>query len=86
MIWSGRTADSEVFHLKSEMIHLAPALAMLCAAQSQVPGFLPDDAWFRARVQEALDDPRPRIPAEEVEAEFAARRAVLRARIARGEK
>jgi hypothetical protein len=48
LIWSGRTADSEVFHLKSEMIHLAPALAMLCAAQSQVPGFLPDDAWFRA--------------------------------------
>ena len=33
------------------------------------------DAWFRRKVQEALDDPRPAIPDEEVEAEFAARRA-----------
>jgi DNA-damage-inducible protein J len=33
------------------------------------------DAWFRARVQEALDDPRPAIPHDEVEAYFAERRA-----------
>jgi DNA-damage-inducible protein J len=33
------------------------------------------DAWFRAKVQEALDDPRPAIPHEQVEAEFTARRA-----------
>ena len=33
------------------------------------------DAWFRAKVQEALDDPRPAIPNEEVEAHFAGRRA-----------
>lgn len=33
------------------------------------------DAWFRAKVQEALDDTRPDIPHEEVTAEFAARRA-----------
>ena len=33
------------------------------------------DAWFRKKVQEALDDPRPDIPGEEVEAEFAERRA-----------
>jgi DNA-damage-inducible protein J len=44
------------------------------------------DAWFRAKVQEALDDPRPGIPGEEVEAYFAKRRAELRARIASGEK
>jgi len=44
------------------------------------------DAWFRAMVQEALDDPRPGIPAEVVEAEFAQRRAELRARVAKGEK
>jgi DNA-damage-inducible protein J len=37
------------------------------------------DAWFRAKVQEALDDPRPAIPREEVEAHFAKRRpAALR--------
>jgi DNA-damage-inducible protein J len=33
------------------------------------------DAWFRAKVQEALDDPRPAIPHEKVEAHFAKRRA-----------
>lgn len=44
------------------------------------------DAWFRAMVQEALDDPRPGIPGDVVEAEFARRRAELRARIAKGEK
>jgi len=32
------------------------------------------DAWFRAKVQEALDDPRPDIPHDEVEAYFAKRR------------
>jgi DNA-damage-inducible protein J len=33
------------------------------------------DAWFRAKVQEALDDPRPDIPHEQVEVHFAKRRA-----------
>ena len=33
------------------------------------------DAWFRAKVQEALDDPRPDISHEQVEAHFAKRRA-----------
>ena len=33
------------------------------------------DAWFRAKVQEALDDPRPARPAEDIEAHFAKRRA-----------
>ena len=32
------------------------------------------DAWFRAKVREALDDPRPDTPHLEVAAEFAARR------------
>ena len=30
------------------------------------------DKWFRAQVQEALDDPRPSIPHEQVKAEWAA--------------
>jgi hypothetical protein len=34
-----------------------------------------DDAWFRAKVREALEDPRPAIPHAEVEAHFAGRRA-----------
>jgi DNA-damage-inducible protein J len=33
------------------------------------------DAWFRAKVQEALADPRPAVPDDEVEAHFAKRRA-----------
>jgi DNA-damage-inducible protein J len=33
------------------------------------------DAWFRAKVQEALDDLRPGVPHEDVEARFAGRRA-----------
>lgn len=33
------------------------------------------DAWFRAKVQEALSDPRPAIPHEKVEARFTKRRA-----------
>lgn len=44
------------------------------------------DAWFRAKVQEALDSKLPRIPHEEIKAEFAERKAQLRARIARGER
>ena len=33
------------------------------------------DAWFRAKVQEALDDPRPAVSHEKVKAHFAKRRA-----------
>lgn len=36
------------------------------------------DAWFRAKVQEALDDPRPGVPHEEVKTHFARRRAAAR--------
>jgi DNA-damage-inducible protein J len=38
------------------------------------------DDWFRAKVQQALDDPRQRIPDEEAKSHFAARRAALRKR------
>jgi len=33
------------------------------------------DAWFRAKVREALEDPRPGIPNGQVKARFAKRRA-----------
>lgn len=36
------------------------------------------DAWFRAKVQEALQDHRPDVPHDEVGAQFAARRAAAR--------
>ncbi|MFD1556108.1 type II toxin-antitoxin system RelB/DinJ family antitoxin [Paraburkholderia silviterrae] len=38
------------------------------------------DDWFKAKVQEALDDPRPRVSNEDVKAHFAARREALRKR------
>ena len=33
------------------------------------------DEWFRAKVEEALSDPRPVVPHKKVEAHFAKRRA-----------
>jgi DNA-damage-inducible protein J len=33
------------------------------------------DPWFRAKVQEALDDPRPAVAHNEVETHFSRRRA-----------
>ncbi len=33
------------------------------------------DAWFRGKVQQALDDLRPAMPHDEVEAQFTKRRA-----------
>ncbi|MBZ9989282.1 type II toxin-antitoxin system RelB/DinJ family antitoxin [Mesorhizobium sp. BH1-1-5] len=36
------------------------------------------DAWFRAKVREAIDDTRPDISGEQVEAHFAKRRAAAR--------
>lgn len=35
------------------------------------------DLWFRERVKESLDDPRPAIPHEDVKAQFAARKEAL---------
>lgn len=42
------------------------------------------DAWFLAKVQEALDDPRPTIPHDEASARFAKRRAAALSRSAKG--
>lgn len=39
------------------------------------------DKWFRAQVQEALEDPRPGIPHEQVQAEWAIERAELLERV-----
>jgi DNA-damage-inducible protein J len=39
------------------------------------------DMWFRAKMQEALDDPRPAILHEKVDAHFASRRAATRSKV-----
>lgn len=39
------------------------------------------DIWFREQVQASIDDPRPSIPHEAVEAKFAAKREALRKRV-----
>ncbi|MBP2170864.1 DNA-damage-inducible protein J [Erwinia toletana] len=48
------------------------------------PGFTTDaetyDLWFRAKVQEALDDPRPALADGEVKQHFSERKALLRKR------
>ncbi len=36
------------------------------------------DAWFRSKVQEAVDDSRPSVADQEVKAQFAARRTAAR--------
>lgn len=40
------------------------------------------DKWLKEQVQEAIDDPRPSVPNEEVKRRFAGRREALRKRIA----
>ena len=42
------------------------------------------DAWFRAKVQEALDDPRPAVPYEKAEAHFVERRATAQLKAGQG--
>ncbi len=39
------------------------------------------DAWFRAKVLDAIDDSRPGIPHKKVEAHFGKRRAVARRKV-----
>ncbi|BEM75778.1 hypothetical protein SME36J_52010 (plasmid) [Serratia marcescens] len=39
------------------------------------------DVWFREQVQTSIDDPRPDIPHDAVEAKFAAKREALRKRM-----
>lgn len=39
------------------------------------------DAWFRAKVREALEDARPDIPDDQVEAHFVERRAAARRKV-----
>jgi DNA-damage-inducible protein J len=41
------------------------------------------DVWFRAKVQEALRDPRPDMPHKDVEAHFAKRRDATRAKLSK---
>ena len=42
------------------------------------------DVWFRAKVRAALDDPRPAIPHDEVEAHFSKRREAALRRAGKG--
>jgi DNA-damage-inducible protein J len=72
---AGMTIDDAV---RNMLTHVATGGMVPLEAQAEDPEY---DAWFRARVQEALDDPRPGIPSEEVEAYFAKRRAELMAKI-----
>ncbi len=43
------------------------------------------DAWFRAKVQQALADPRPAVPHDDLEAHFATRRAAVLRKVGENE-
>lgn len=43
------------------------------------------DAWFRAKVRQALDDTRPSVPDDDVEAHFARRRAAALGKVAKND-
>lgn len=73
---SGLTIDDAVRLLLTRTA--AEGMMPLQQQEAEDPEY---DTWFRAKVQEALDDPRPPIPNEEVEAYFAKRRAELLAKI-----
>ncbi len=53
------------------------------------PGLIVDqeshDVWFRAKVREAMEDTEPPVEHKVVEAQFAARRAATRKKIAESE-
>lgn len=61
----------------SDAVHIL--LTRIAKEGALPPGLTSDpvihDAWFRDKVREALEDQRPAIPHDEVEAHFAKRRA-----------
>ncbi len=69
------------------MSELFSALLTRTAEEGQLPFEVQEpegyDAWYRAKVQEALDDPRPGIPHEEVLAYMDRRREARLATTAR---
>jgi len=74
--------------LEEQGITVSEAVRMLLtrtANEGALPFTQPDsaayDAWFRAKVQAALDDPRPGISREELDRRMAGRRAAARARL-----
>ena len=51
-----------------------PVALLVPAAEAVATPDPHHDFWFRAQVQEALDDPRPDLSSDEVEAHFTRRR------------
>jgi DNA-damage-inducible protein J len=69
-----RTANEGVFPLA------IAARSASTSASASADGF---DAWFRAKVQEALDDPRQPLSQDDVARHFADRRGKLMAKLER---
>ncbi|WP_229223934.1 antitoxin [Duganella sp. sic0402] len=51
-----------------------PPIESECATAEEAEGY---DRWFRAQVQEAIDDPRPSVPHDQVMARM---RAIIAAK------
>lgn len=75
---SGLTVSDAVRILLTRTANEGALPMDITARVAEPPGY---DAWFRARVQEALDDKRPSLSQEDVAAHFAARRAQLATRL-----
>lgn len=81
-----KTKDKASAVLEKQGITVSEALRIMLTRTAK-EGTLPfdisgkdedHDAWFRAKVLEALNDPRPAIPDADVKAHFAKRRAEAR--------
>ena len=72
---------SEVLQALGLTVSEAVRILLTRTANEGAPPFLltsdaaAHDAWFRAKVRQALDDPRPGIAHDKVETRFAKRRA-----------
>jgi len=69
---------SQYFALKSYALHNDTTVSQL--VRDSVRNIIEYDAWFKARVQKALDDPRPAIDAaawEAIRAEKLAKRKAM---------
>jgi DNA-damage-inducible protein J len=75
--------------LKRQGMDISEAMTLMLARIARDGGLVWEpgedaeyDAWLCAKVQEALDDPRPSIPHEEVRKRMASRREAASARLA----
>jgi PaaA2-like antitoxin len=71
--------DAVNYDPEGENVYTRPDLSSSMKKAHEAAAY---DKWLKEQVQEAIDDPRPSVPNEEVKKHFAGRREALRKRIA----